>query len=83
MRHVHGVVTQYGIGMGQGHIVLRTQAGTLMDFFVGYPLKMKGARIRDPFPPANLVIGKTPATVTYWTTTYQQKSAHVTDQVDY
>jgi hypothetical protein len=83
MHHAHGIVTQYGIGMGQGHLVLRTRAGTMMDFFVGYPLKMKGARVRDPFPPPDLVIGKTPATVTYWIAAYQGTSVHVTDQVDY
>ncbi len=83
VRHIGGIVAEYGIGMKQGHVVLRTHAGTMMDFFVGYPLRMNGRRVHDPFPPANLVIGKTPATVTYWNAPYQGASVHVTDQVDY
>jgi hypothetical protein len=63
--------------------VLLTHAGTIIDFYVGYPLKINGVRIRDPFQPSDLVLGKTTATVTYWTTIYQQKSVHATDQIDY
>jgi hypothetical protein len=80
---MRGIVTDYGIGMKQGHVVIQTHAGATMDFFVGYPLRVNGVQMRDPFPPSGLTVGKTPATVTYWTTTYNQKRVHVTDQVDY
>jgi len=70
-----GTLVSYGVGNDTGEFSIRGWNGRPVEFYVGYPLKINGRINSCAHPtcrawPRNVVLGKTPVTVTYWWAAY-------------
>ena len=88
--HTHtGILEDFGAGMALGSVVLRTESGSKIEFFLGGAMRINGVRIRCARPsvcqewPSDLVLGTTVVTVTHWTTLYRGNGVRATDEIDY
>ncbi len=79
-----GVLIAYGVGQAEGHVTIRDARGVQEDFFIGYPMRVNGARMdcafaeRCPQWPATLVVGKSRVAVSYWVQRHLGKRVRVT-----
>lgn len=80
-----GVLTSYGAGQAEGHVTIRDAKGVRQDFFLGYPMRVNGARLVCAFAgqcpqwPATLVVGKSRVAVSYWVARHRDKAVRVAD----